>query len=547
MSFARSNAQIFELIKNDSISQLSPLPECPTQIITSEQRAALQDSVHRNVYLKSVLDARKEKMGNPAGKWQIFHIRVNNPTEEELEHWKELAPTHCREMVIGNYEIGKYRGATHVHIHVHFLSQMTLTGVRRLFLGSLPNRRSTYDFYIAPSLHYFDKAFTPETNRDYCTKNGTLWSFGGLSQKRAKVCREEPTDDFDDLPSSLPEKEDDALMAQLRSMAKKRRIAYARKILDASEDASLIAMYERMHREHGHNYAHAFFPETYHTPAGCSVRKTFPTADEAIIYPPAEEQEVLWITGCAGTGKTSFLRLLHPYAYTKNKDTQYWEAFNFTDHSINNPHMAVVFNEVDTVQDLLNFAPNKSSFDAIKNIMDIFPFPIEIKHKQQEMIRPRRILITSNTTIEAIMEAGRTLSRHDAPNNKLYGLDFDTLSKALTRRIRVVHITELLDAYNCFVLPNQRGINFGGVFHNSVKNEIYKRLSDILSSEVNDLEVLIRVNELKAEMIHRSSELLKPMRWVPYNVIRLGKARLNRDEILRNVTLSLCGFRGRND
>lgn len=457
-------------------------------------------------------------------KWRVFHLRINNLTDANVMQVIDAYRPHAREVTCGVREVGKSSGIAHHHFHVVMLEQTTLFRMRSLLPLLLLNQCGPDDVYLAPSLHYSDSSKTIEMNRDYCTKNGVFHSYVLSSKprvvgsKRALVV--DDPDDLSGFPAELPSAEDPILLNLAFNLSKDARYKLARRYVPDSDDLAPLALYEQMHRIHGHNTAKAFFTELYHTTAGLSVRKAFPGNQSAVVFPGSDDQEVLWIEGPAGSGKTSFLQLLYPGNYQKNKDTVYWETYNFTDHTVNNPHMAVVFNELDTVHDLLAFSPNSSSFDTVKNMLDVFPFPIEIKHKAQELIRPRRIFITSNTTLSHIMHMANILSRQSNHGNKLFGLDVNTLSAALHRRMISVSIDEVLEVYNCFVVKKIPFLGFGGVFHNSLRSDIGAALMDILQNETDPVAQIQKSHLVRKEMETRTIELLKPLRWVSFSVVR---------------------------
>lgn len=472
------------------------------------------------------------------GKYTIFHVRVNDVTDEELEAWKEMAKVHCRELTIGTLEIGRVHGRKHYHCHVHFMCQKTIYAVRKLMIPNEPPRMPGKDYWIGISLHYTNSEYTIEDNRNYCTKEGILYSYTRPDSRRKRSAEEaDLSKEFNEAEQNLieefktlPEKEDNMLLRTIEGYPKKVRHAIAAKVLGVNKKDGVIVMYEQIHRRYGANTAKAFFTETYHSTAGLSVRKAYPSTNTEVVYPKASEQEVWWITGGAGTGKTTLLNLLYPGAYTKNKGTPYWESFNYKDHSIMNPHMAVIFNEMDTVSDLLQFSQNGKSFDAIKNILDVFPFPVEIKHSAQVTVRPRRVLITSNTTIDSLMTFTHLQSRHDQgiSSNPIFGLDVSVLRNALLRRTKVINIRQLMDMVDCFCMPKMNNIDFGGVFACFLKDTIKEGLTNIVRTHFNDPFSLSKhVEEFRLDMEARTIDYLEKFRWQPmihFPFIKTGMA-----------------------
>lgn len=482
---------------------------------------------------------------NIRGKYRVFHIRVNNPTEDDYTAWKKMAITHCKEFIISNVEYGGRRAQPHVHIHAQFTQQKYVSNVEKLMFAhregpsSLANLRKGHDYYVAPAAFYTDTSKTAADNKNYCIKNGIYWEFKNTWDhpkfnhfitpapnsnvatpmapiKRYKQQKEESTETVPDWLEEMdfPRELDNETADLITKIPKNSRHRFVQKRLGFPPKTGVMTLYQACHRSWGQGTAYCFFPETYHSTSGLSVRKMFPSIQDR-NFPKPDEQEVLWITGSAGSGKTSFANLLYPGHYSKNKGTAYWEAFDFTDHSIANPHMTVVFNELDTVQDLIAFSPNGRSFDTIKNMLDVRPFPVEIKHGAQEMIRPRRIIITSNTTLPKLMHDLSMLSRHDTSNNMFYGINVHVLHAALARRIIQIDINQLLDAYGLICIPKMKHIPFGGVFAKKNKNKILNELRDIImnTSDISDIENIDdQITAFLYEQETTTIEYLAPMR-----------------------------------
>jgi len=86
-----------------------------------------------------------------------------------------------------------------------------------------------------------------------------------------------------------------------------------------------------------------------------------------------------WFYGAPGTGKSLAARQLAPDAYIKNPNVKWWNSYDGQDD--------VIIDDFDIYQ--------KSQGGDMKRWLDIYPFQGEIKGSQ-EMMRPKRIIVTSN-------------------------------------------------------------------------------------------------------------------------------------------------------
>lgn len=464
------------------------------------------------------------------GRFRVFHFRCNDLTDREVDNLKELLIPITREFVIGQQEIGQFRGTKHHHVHIHLMRQHSLAQLKRVLQPILLNR-SIYrkEYYLAPAKFYFDNRYTEADNREYATKNGIYFQHVLRPDIPPRRRPTPPSSDEAEEEGNLDEHE--AYLSSLKypltmddvdkihAIPKAVRHEFARKLLDFPEKASVTSLYETMHKKFGHLAGLAFFQEQYYQTTGTNIRK-LNVATLNVDFPSADEQEIVWITGPAGTGKTTFVNLLYPNHYVKNKDTQFWESYNFLDHSVNNPHMCVVFNELDLLSDLQSFSANGVSFDAIKNMLDIRPFPIEIKHKNQELIRPRRIYITSNTDLRHICDTAHLMARHDNSSNKIFRLDAQTLYEALNRRVKTVHVDELLETYGVFCIKDMKDIPFGGIFPLEHKGKIRAELLELIDLNIDVLELHDRVASLRKKWEKTTVEYLSRFRWKPYSLVK---------------------------
>ena len=104
--------------------------------------------------------------------------------------------------------------------------------------------------------------------------------------------------------------------------------------------------------------------------------------------PKLSELDNLWLVGPAGTGKSTFVHDKYPGGYKKSM-TKWWCGYNVDDEG----HSTVILDDLH---------PRWSEKELLKNWADVFSFVAETKGGSMQ-IRPQRIVVTSNYTIEQVL------------------------------------------------------------------------------------------------------------------------------------------------
>ena len=94
-----------------------------------------------------------------------------------------------------------------------------------------------------------------------------------------------------------------------------------------------------------------------------------------------------WIVGPPATGKSTYVHNKYPGAFKKGF-TKWWCGYREDDEG----HLTVLLDDIH---------PKWAEKELLKNWADIFPFVAEFKGGSM-LIRPARIIVTSNYTIEQV-------------------------------------------------------------------------------------------------------------------------------------------------
>ena len=98
-----------------------------------------------------------------------------------------------------------------------------------------------------------------------------------------------------------------------------------------------------------------------------------------------------WIWGVSGAGKSWMARTHYTVGeyFTKTHD-KWWCGYRL--------EPTVLYDDIDGQSDILHL------MSKLKTIADIYPFPAPVKHHPSLSIRPQRIIVTANMSIDQIMD-----------------------------------------------------------------------------------------------------------------------------------------------
>lgn len=136
------------------------------------------------------------------------------------------------------------------------------------------------------------------------------------------------------------------------------------------------------------------------------------------------ELEHEWLHGISGAGKSSRARRENPNLYLKDVDgdtAKWWDMYDGE--------------EVVLIEDLSPF--NRSLTDALKKWSDRYPFKAQVKGGYMQ-IRPRKIVVTSQYTIDQIWEDAETRA---ALHRRFIEIEVDSVEE-MQARLEAIHNNE---------------------------------------------------------------------------------------------------------
>lgn len=114
--------------------------------------------------------------------------------------------------------------------------------------------------------------------------------------------------------------------------------------------------------------------------------------DHMVSPPDLETLENTWICGPSGCGKSRSVRAEYPCAYNKDPKTRWWDGYTGQE--------TIVIDDLDIY--------DKSIGGDLKRWVDHYPFPAQMKGSSV-VIRPKRVIVTSQYTPEEIWDDPKTL------------------------------------------------------------------------------------------------------------------------------------------
>lgn len=462
------------------------------------------DSIPDN-FKKSNLDTTTKKTS-----W-VITLNVNAITDFDHFVSEVQSGVNISKYIIGNLETGKLNNKKHHHAVVILQKECTQSAVVKRFIKNYINLVHLEDYCCVPSAHYFNKDEHPiEKAIEYATKHGIMHQSANMESKLKRI-----------------------------EVVKKTRDTLITKFCEENDiptDEYAVVKYEKCLQLKGESIAKELFPLVHNKTEGKSVRKQNVNdkwQDENMFTGDIFN---IWIYGGAGLGKTTLVDVLYPGRYSKRKDTQYWEKYNYKNHTTSNNHMCVHFDEVCTIEDVLRFSASGKSPDTFKNMFCEAPFSIEIKHEAQEMTRFKVGIVTSNCSLEVITD--KFTERINAANyNKtdpLFGIDALTLKEALLRRFTIIHINDLHNKLGTVCISVDKE-GFGGVFMKNMLPDIIKERKELVvkykgSTGLEKEEFYRLLDELKRKYRAMTIQELEKFRWVPFDRIEKWNEELDIEE-----------------
>ena len=337
---------------------------------------------------------------------RYWHYRTNNISQEHLNYLKTV---ECDWSFIGDVEVGEKAKGEHRHAVFKFSRSIRKSGVAKKVCSKRENKHNEGGYwylaakYLDSSIAQFVKyVFKGKTENIVHGDVNQYLDIAGLKIDKTMV---------GDVPTHqiIEKKSKDEILAENAEKKKK---------LDD----------ERFYRASIGDIT--WFRE--------NDRKYMCTADfnRQLVWAQPDATESLkdknldnyFIYGASGTGKSSSINYLYndEKLYKKIKTNEKWDSY------FNLVHETVYFDELDSMEDIEQAV---GGYEGLKTMADAYPFAVRQNYgNRQLMIRPKRIIITSNYTPSAVFSTPNRYGRQIC--------HIDTVLTTFKRRFKVMHISE---------------------------------------------------------------------------------------------------------
>nr|WAE43060.1 MAG: replication associated protein [Cressdnaviricota sp.] len=319
---------------------------------------------------------------------KYWHFRINDTSDEQFELLKNL---ECEFIVIGAVEIGDVAKGRHYHCAIKFDRSYGKISVLRKVLY---NKKLMDDVHWHLSPKY--KNSTQDQFIKYVIKNGKDF------MKGIEFIEEEGDLEEGELPAPPVSKGE-------QKAKEKFELSIIRKEKAAIGDIEWF-------RENDFRYMASAEFNRLLVWAQPDETKCLDKLDNYFIY------------GNSGTGKSSSIEFLYPGCYRKIKNNEKWDSY----FNLNEKHKTVYFDELDDMDAIDKCC---GGYEGLKTMAEVYPFAVRQNYgNRQLMIRPERIIITSNYTPSQIFSTPNKYGRQPA--------HLDMLLRTFHRKFKVMSISD---------------------------------------------------------------------------------------------------------
>lgn len=355
---------------------------------------------------------------------KYWHFRCNDVSEEQYQH---LLTIDCEYINIGAIEPNKTRTGSHFHTIIKFKRSYGLGSVKKLLL--LNQKLNPFDWYMATK---YTRTKSLEHMVKYAIKNGSRYETTANNNTLPPI--QDIEHDVNPTKGLTPDE-----LFDLRY--KKCQLLDIHWFSKYDKKFSLTQGYKTM-------------------VANCQHREDLTNLTRLCNW---------YIWGPPGLGKSSLIDFMFPGCYKKIRTNDKMDSYS----NYKKEHEVVVFDELDTVD---AFDRCMGGLEEFKTWSDVYPFPVRNNYGfQQIMIRPKRIVITSNLDIHSVLATENRSGRRVQ--------HFRTVLSAFRRRFREMTIEEAHE--------------FTGTYFDPIKKRtFYKKGVKYFNTETDEIEYEDNVDEL---------------------------------------------------